>query len=351
MPSGEKSDSPRARTRKGGSASFAIGGKTARANHIPLGRGSADDSISKVCSSNDRNFRLWVVRDMSKRWNMRHSPIGWVARKAVRLIYRAKHPSNAPVTYQLPGPTQIRLYPEGEIAEFLSFPRLFERHELKLVATFLKPGMRVVDVGANIGLYSILGASRVGDAGRVWAFEPSRESYDRLLRNLELNRCGCVQPIQAALGDAPNRSSTLLSDAGYGDAYRYLSPASEHESRGASGEVVRETTLDACAAEYGINRIDFIKIDVEGGEYRVLLGAKETLSANQNVRVVFESEADWCERAGCRQQDAFELLRSAGFRLYAWDRAKKNWTSDERELLRAGMVWASRSGVPIAVSA
>jgi FkbM family methyltransferase len=275
---------------------------------------------------------------MSKRWNMRHSPIGWVARKAVRLIYRAKHPSNAPVTYQLPGPTQIRLYPEGEIAEFLSFPRLFERHELKLVATFLKPGMRVVDVGANIGLYSILAASRVGDTGRVWAFEPSRESYDRLLRNLELNRCSCVQPIQAALGDAPNRSSTLLSDAGYGDAYRYLSPASEHEPRGASAEVVRETTLD------------FIKIDVEGGEYRVLLGAKETLSGNQNVRVVFESEADWCERAGCRQQDAFELLRTAGFQLYAWNRAKKNWTTNERELLRAGMVWASRSGVPIAVA-
>jgi FkbM family methyltransferase len=210
--------------------------------------------------------------------------------------------------------------------------------------------MRVVDVGANIGLYSILAASRLGDTGRVWAFEPSRESYDRLLRNLELNRCSCVQPIQAALGDAPNRSSTLLSDAGYGDAYRYLSPASEHEPRGASGEVVRETTLDACAAEYAINRIDFIKIDVEGGEYRVLLGAKETLTANQNVRVVFESEADWCERAGCRQQDAFELLRAAGFQLYAWDRAKKNWTTNERELLRAGMVWASRSGVPIAVA-
>jgi FkbM family methyltransferase len=339
MPSGKKSDNPRARTRKGLSASFAVGCETARANHIPLGRGNANDSISKVCGSNDRNFRLWIVPDMSKRWNIRHSPIGWVARKAVRLMYRAKHPSGTPVTYKLPGPTEIRLYPEGEIAEFLSFPRLFERHELKLVATFLKPGMRVVDVGANIGLYSILGASRVGDTGRVWAFEPSRESYDRLLRNLELNRCGCVQSIQAALGDAPNRSSTLMSDAGYG----------EHESRGVSGEVVRQTTLDACAAEYGINRIDFIKIDVEGGEYRVLLGAKETLSANQNVRVVFESEADWCERAGCRQQDAFDLLRTAGFHLYAWDRARKNWTIDERELLRAGMVWASRSGVPIAV--
>ena len=287
---------------------------------------------------------------MQKRWNMRHSPVGWVARKAIKLIYRTLHSTTAPVSYHLPGAADIRLYPEGEVAEFLSFPRLFERYELQLVAKSLKPGMRMVDVGANIGLYSILGSSRVGDTGRVWAFEPSRESYNRLVRNLQLNDCSCVQPIQVALGDAPDRFSTLTCDAGYGDAYRYLLPVSEHGAGASSGEVVRATTLDACASEYGIKQIDLIKIDVEGGEYRVLLGARETLSANHNVRVVFESEPDWCERAGCRQQDAFELLRGAGFELYAWDTLRNTWTSDERELLRAGMVWASRSGAPIPMS-
>jgi len=284
---------------------------------------------------------------MPKSWNMRHSPVGWVARKAIKLVFRALHSKTAPISYHLPGPVDIRLYPEGEVAEFLSFPRLFERYELQLVAKSLKPGMRMVDVGANIGLYSILGSSRVGDTGRVWAFEPSRESYDRLVRNLQLNECGCVQPIQVALGDAPDRLSTLTCDAGYGDAYRYLSPVTAHGGGSPSGEVVRATTLDACAAEYDIKQIDLIKIDVEGWEYRVLLGASETLAANHDVRVVFESEPDWCERAGCRQQDSFELLRDAGFQLYAWDTEENGWTCEERALLRVGMVWASRSGVPI----
>lgn len=287
---------------------------------------------------------------MPKRWNIRHSPVGWVARKAIKLAYRTLHSTSAPVSYHLPGSVDIRLYPEGEVAEFLSFPRLFERHELQLVATFLKPGMKMVDVGANIGLYSILGNSRVGDAGQVWAFEPSRESYNRLVRNLQLNNCSCVQPIQLALGDAPDRLSTIACDAGYGDAYRYLLPETEQGAGASGGEMVRATTLDACAAEYGIKEIDLIKIDVEGGEYRVLLGARETLSANQNVRVVFESEPDWCERAGCRQQDVFELLRGEGFQLYAWDTARGVWICDELELLRAGMVWASRSGEPIPIS-
>lgn len=287
---------------------------------------------------------------MPKRWNMRHSPVGWVARKAIHLAFRARHSATAPISCRLPGPAEIRLYPEGEVAEFLSFPRLFERRELQLVAKCLTPGMRMVDVGANIGLYSILGSSRVGDTGRIWAFEPSRESFDRLVRNLQLNNCSCVQPIRVALGDAADKLSRLTSDAGYGDAYRYLLPTAQHAAGIPRGEIVRATTLDACAAEYGIKKIDLIKIDVEGGEYRVLLGARQTLAANHNVRVIFESEADWCERAGCRQQDTFELLRGAGFQLYAWNTRQSAWTCDERALLRAGMVWASRAGVPIPMS-
>jgi FkbM family methyltransferase len=228
-------------------------------------------------------------------------------------------------------------------------PRLFEWHELQLIAKYLKPGMRMVDVGANIGLYSIVASYRVGDTGRIWAFEPSRETYERLVRNLQLNDCRCVQPIQIALGESPDNLGTLTSDRGYGDAYRYLLPTTVRDARRKDGEVVCATTLDACTAKYGIKQIDLIKIDVEGGEYRVLLGARETLAANRDVRVVFESEPDWCERAGCTQEDVFDFLRAAGFQLYAWDGKLRNWTRDERKLLRAGMVWAARFGVPIPV--
>ena len=65
------------------------------------------------------------------------------------------------------GDIKIRLYPEGEIAEFLAFPWLFEKTEVALTAAFLQPGMSVIDVGANIGLYSILANMRVRPGGTV----------------------------------------------------------------------------------------------------------------------------------------------------------------------------------------
>ncbi len=94
----------------------------------------------------------------------------WVARKAIHLIYRARHPTNAPVTYRLPGSAEIRLHPEGEVAEFLSFPRLFERHELRLVAGSLKPFIRIVSYRAPyFGL--VFG---IGDLPRAFM----RDSFD-----------------------------------------------------------------------------------------------------------------------------------------------------------------------------
>jgi FkbM family methyltransferase len=279
---------------------------------------------------------------MANTWNLRHSPIGWIARKAIHASFRLRHPQGKPVRYKLARSIDISLYPDGEIAEFLSFPALFERAEIDLVAAFLKPGMNVIDVGANIGIYSILGSAIVGDTGHVWAFEPSQESYGRLLRNLQLNGCKQVDPIQAALSSEPDKQMRLTSDAGYGDAYRYLAPASEGTSD-ARGEVVPVTTLDRCARERGIGDVNLIKIDVEGGEYRVLLGAKEVLASNREVAIIFESEADWCGRAGCKQSDSFSLLRNHGFHLYSWNKATCGWEDDEEKLLSSGMVWATRN--------
>ena len=89
---------------------------------------------------------------MSAASRIRHSFVGRCARQALHVLYRLEHRGDAPVRYRLPGGVSIDLYPEGEIAEFLAFQRLFEQTELALVSAFLKPGMKVVDVGANIPL-------------------------------------------------------------------------------------------------------------------------------------------------------------------------------------------------------
>jgi len=161
---------------------------------------------------------------MSTASRIRHSFIGKAERTAIHLLYRARHPGHDPVTYRLPGGLDLRLYPEGEIAEFLAFPWLFEKTEVALVTAFLKPGMQIIDVGANIGLYSILARKVVGDSRSVWAFEPSGDTVARLERNLALNTCDGVRVFQLGLADAVDTALRLASDAGYGDAYRYLRP-------------------------------------------------------------------------------------------------------------------------------
>ncbi len=214
---------------------------------------------------------------MSLTSRIRHSFIGKGVRLGIHLLYHTRHPGRDPVTYRLPGEIVLRLYPEGEIAEFLAFPWLFENTEFSLVAAFLKPSMRVIDVGANIGLYSILARRLVGDSGQVFAFEPSSETGARLERNLALNDCGSVHVFRIGLSDVANASLRLTSDAGYGDAYRYLRASSHTAPPADSGrdEIVPVTTLDCWAEKTGVDNVDFLKVDIEGGEYRMFLGARK----------------------------------------------------------------------------
>lgn len=280
---------------------------------------------------------------MSAVSQIRHSVVGRFARRAIHVFYRLEHRGNAPVRYHLPGNVPIDLYPEGEIAEFLAFSRFFERTELELAAAFLQPGMHVVDVGANIGLYSILAGKRTGPAGKVWAFEPSPDSFVRLRRNLALNGCRSVQPYRIALSDLPDTVMHLKSDRGFGDAYRYLVTTSvDGAAETEELESVPVTTLDQWACGDGMPAVDFVKVDIEGGEWRMLRGAEEVLRANPRVVLLFESEPDWCRRSGCRQEDSFGFLESLGFGLYAWNPRRRAWQTDPRALLGAGMVWASR---------
>ena len=233
---------------------------------------------------------------------------------------------------------EIQLIPEGEIAEFLTVQQFFEKTEMTLTAALLKPGMTVIDVGANVGVYSILAEKRVGNNGQIWAFEPSRESFDRLLRNLELNGCQHVNAVQIGLSDQPHGCAALLSDRGYGDAYRYV--ASSSQVAIAFSEAITLTTLDEYASENGITNIDFMKVDAEGGEYRVFVGARRVLQASPRAVIMFESDAGWCARSGLAPQHSFDFLKGLGFKLYAYERNR--WNDQESALLSSSTIWATR---------
>lgn len=266
-----------------------------------------------------------------------------------RWYYLYQKKSGQPIRFRLAGTTAISLYPEGQIAELLYTSR-FERTELALVNAYLKPGMNVIDIGANIGLYSILADKAIIPGGRVWAFEPSSESHARLLRNLSLNSVTSVTPLKVALADADGGNLVLKREPGFRDGDRYLATGagalydSDQTSDPGDIETVPVATLDHYFDSHteAPPRFDFLKMDIEGGEYNVFRGAKKLLNSNPGMLLMFECTMQGCQRAGHTQDDVFGFLRNLGFELYGWHRSGRRWESSRQLLLTAGNVWACR---------
>ncbi len=140
------------------------------------------------------------------------------------------------------------------------------------ISSIVKPGMTVIDIGAHIGYYSLLFAKRVGPNGRVFSFEPVPENFALLRKNIQLNELSQVQVFPQAVFSDKKEISIAVPDE---------SPNSGEGSvihrHGARRYLVPAITLDSFCVPSGV-RPDILKMDVEGAEYDVLLGAKETIS-------------------------------------------------------------------------
>jgi FkbM family methyltransferase len=254
-----------------------------------------------------------------------------------------------PISFRIYRSIKLFLFPEGQIVELLYSSR-FERRDLRLVARFLKPGMNFIDIGANIGLYSILAERLVSPGGRIWAFEPSSESIFRLNRNLNLNGAQSVLTIKMALSDNHGGLLELTRDFGRGDGERFLADGGARRSF-TDGleprddiESVMVTTLDHYFhSELDAQlKFDFLKIDIEGGELLVFNGARRLLTENSGLVIMFESTPENSRRYGYRQEELFKFLRDQGFNLYYWDRDCHSWGDDPSRLLKSGNIWATR---------
>jgi FkbM family methyltransferase len=181
--------------------------------------------------------------------------------------------------------------------------------ELRDLAQFVRPGAVFIDIGANIGLYTLKAARLVGRDGAVVAVEPGRVAADLLERNLALNRFDTVRVVRAALADkvgtAPLYHVPLGDDP---QAFSLLSDGSAVEA-----ETVATTTLDALVGELGLSRIDCLKIDVEGAEPLVLAGGQATL-ARWHPIVIFEINASLSLSSGAAPDAAWRQLAGLGYR-------------------------------------
>ncbi|MFM6994753.1 MAG: FkbM family methyltransferase [Sediminibacterium sp.] len=253
-----------------------------------------------------------------------------------------------PFKYSSNDKKNIKFYPEGQISKRI-FTNSFENEQLATFQRIIKPGMIVVDAGANIGLYTLIAANLVGNKGKVFSFEPSKETFERLNNNLRLNNFCNVTAVNIGLGENPNEKLILRQDVGYGDAERYL--YSMNETHSIKLENVNELfiqeeividTLDNYLNKLIVKKIDFLKIDTEGFEYYILKGSEQVLKNSPEVVLLMECTALGTARAHTSQKKVFDFLKELDFKLFYWNKKKMSWCNDEVGILYAGDIWACK---------
>jgi FkbM family methyltransferase len=168
----------------------------------------------------------------------------------------------------------------------------------------------VLDAGANFGWYTTHFARYVGEGGKVFAFEPIYSTFKELEENIKLNHISNAALINQALGDKKGETSFFVSQE-----FRGSGGASRYNYYGKRIPVTM-TTLDDFADEHHIKRLDFIKADIEGGEFHMLLGGQKTLE-RFHPRLVFEIQEWHTERFGHKPKAVFDLLAGLGYRAFA----------------------------------
>jgi FkbM family methyltransferase len=196
--------------------------------------------------------------------------------------------------------------------------------EAIMLRKLVRPGMQVVDVGANIGLYSLLLASLVGPGGSILAFEPEPNLFAILRENCLRNNVTNIVPFPCALGQLKTVASFHRSAFNSGD--NRLGQA----SLGHEMVTVKVERFDDLQPD---SKPDFVKIDVQGHELGALSGMERALSANPAVRIFFEFAPAALRRAGTAPDLLLEFFRERGFELYETEGARLTKLMDSRQLL------------------
>ena len=196
--------------------------------------------------------------------------------------------------------------PGGEVVRMLPAYRYLSWNPAEYAAfrAATPPGGTVLDVGANVGAYTLLFGQWVGAAGRVLAFEPQPEIYDGLAAHVQLNALGrVVSPIMAAVSDRAATADLIVSGT---------AGESRLAGAGEAGSATLPTTLvtldDVCAQRQ--LRPDVIKIDVEGWELAVLRGARRLLARCPEVALFVEMHPSIWPLIGVSQADVLAELEA-----------------------------------------
>ena len=167
----------------------------------------------------------------------------------------------------------------------------------------------IIDVGANVGYYSVCLARAVGPEGRLLAIEPHEESFRQLNLHCRMNQVSNVVAVQCAVSDEPGEA--MLRDQGVGDLGKFSLRTPDAGPASNDAHSVHVDTIDRLCQAHGLSPVDLMKVDVEGYEPEALLGAREILHRDKPF-LVLEWSPHWHQALEKREQ-CIRLLEECGY--------------------------------------
>lgn len=219
-----------------------------------------------------------------------------------------------PLECRLFNGTRMRCDLRDHVQRQIYFRGAYEPIETYLVKHLLRPGMIVIDAGANVGQYTLITAVEVGRHGEVHAFEPVPNNFERLVAHVQENGLdSTVRMNMTALWHCSERVRLHRGPAETGDNHLYAIGVPPAAVDTLSAAALR---LDDYVAEKGLRRVDFIKIDVEGAEWFAFQGAAALLSRWRPTMLV-EVNRRACWALGYEPERIWEFLKPYGYLMWA----------------------------------
>ncbi len=244
-----------------------------------------------------------------------HDGIDQKRKDEIELAWMSKFKNSDFFDYTLESGIVIRLYKDSVLSRLIHDG--FENEELNFLRRYLQKGDTFLDIGANVGLFSLVASNKVGAQGRILAFEPSPKTYGRFKENILLNSITNVEALNIGLSDKEDVLKLNVSENGY-DAWNSFVNVKDDKFQVTAEARVRR--LDDVIEDNNVKNVDLVKLDVEGWEKYVLYGG-ENFFKNQSPVVMVEFTETNTFSAGYHVQELFDILESWG---YTWYRYKDN---------------------------
>lgn len=195
------------------------------------------------------------------------------------------------------------------ISRELALYGVHEKNSTEEVKSIITPGMKILEVGANIGYYALIETKLAGPTGHLYAIEPAPHNFASLKKNLELNNIRNADLHQAAFGDKRDKAKFYVYDRGN------LSSFIKREDMGMKYEEV-EVEIMTLDDFLKFKKVDFIRMDVEGYEKEILKGSEKALAEGNRPKYFFiEIHSELLHKKDSSAREIVEFLRSHGYEI------------------------------------